>query len=144
MEAKITMIRHIVFLSAITVPLLLTGALPSTGAKSPAMESCSAEWAKMKEAKTIPEGQTWPKFWSQCSKDYAAAHGTPTTTDEATTTTMQKTKKESKTAAVNEDQPTGSSAADKKACDGKWHNYKTSSGEHGWKAYFTFMAKCMP
>src|SRR5262245_38703437 len=141
MEVK-TMIRPMVYLSAITVPLLFTGVLPSMGAKSPAMEACSAEWAKMKEAKTIPEGQTWPKFWSECSKEYAAAHGT--TTEEATTTTTEKTKKATKTAAVNEDEPTGSSAADKKACDGKWHDYKTSSGEHGWKAYFTFMAKCMP
>src|SRR5215475_1635580 len=73
MEVK-TMIRPMVYLSAITVPLLFTGILPSMGAKSPAMEACSAEWAKMKEAKTIPEGQTWPKFWSQCSKEYAAAH----------------------------------------------------------------------
>jgi hypothetical protein len=144
------MIRHIVFLSAISAPLLLAGTLPSTAAKSPAMESCSAEWAKMKEAKTIPEGQTWPKFWSQCSKDYKAAHATDTTTDQSTTNTdettaptTKKAKKATKT-AVNEDEPTGSSAADKKACDGKWHDYKTSSGEHGWKAYFTFMAKCMP
>jgi hypothetical protein len=82
MEAK-TMIRAIVYLSAITVPLLFTGILPSMGAKSPAMEACSAEWAKMKEAKTIPEGQTWPKFWSQLatnvvvSKYFYGENGTP-------------------------------------------------------------------
>jgi hypothetical protein len=28
----------------------------------------------MKSAKSVPEGLTWPKFWSQCSKDYAAAN----------------------------------------------------------------------
>jgi hypothetical protein len=44
------------------------------GGKSTAMASCSADWAKMKEAGTIPAGQTWPKFWSQCAKDYAAAN----------------------------------------------------------------------
>jgi hypothetical protein len=140
MEAKMN--RHIGFVAAICAPLVIAWVVPAIAAKSPAMEACSAEWAKKKEAKTIPEGQTWPKFWSQCSKEYAAAHGT--TTDEATTATTQKTTKATKTAAVNEDESTGSSATDKKACDGKWGDYKTSSGAHGWKAYFTFMAKCMP
>jgi hypothetical protein len=140
MEAK--MDRHIGFVAAICAPLVIAWVVPAIAAKSPAMEACSAEWAKKKEAKTIPEGQTWPKFWSQCSKEYAAAHGT--TTDTATTATTQKTTKATKTAAVNEDESTGSSATDKKACDGKWGDYKTSSGTHGWKAYFTFMAKCMP
>lgn len=46
----------------------------AAGGKSTAMASCSAEWAQMKEAGTIPAGQTWPKFWSQCAKDYAAAN----------------------------------------------------------------------
>jgi hypothetical protein len=45
-----------------------------TAGKSPAMTACSAEWAKMKAAGTTPAGQTWPKFWSQCAKDYAAAN----------------------------------------------------------------------
>ena len=79
--------RHIGFVAAICAPLVIAWVVPAIAAKSPAMEACSAEWAKKKEAKTIPEGQTWPKFWSQCSKEYAAAHGT--TTDEATTATTQ-------------------------------------------------------
>ena len=109
------------------------------------MEACSGQWAKMKEAKTIPEGQTWPKFWSQCSKDYAAAHASETTKDQAgAAATTDKTAKSTKTASVNEDEPSGSSGKDKKACDTKWHDYKSTSGAHGWKAYFTFMAKCMP
>ncbi|BCP51532.1 hypothetical protein K32_01490 [Kaistia sp. 32K] len=45
-----------------------------TAGKSPAMAACSDEWAKMKDAGKVPAGQTWPKFWSQCSKDYAAAN----------------------------------------------------------------------
>jgi hypothetical protein len=45
-----------------------------TGGKSAAMEACSAEWAKMKAAGTVPAGQSWPKFWSQCAKDQAAAN----------------------------------------------------------------------
>jgi hypothetical protein len=48
----------------------------------------------------------------------------------------QKTMKAPKTAAVNETEPNGSSAVDKKACDGKWHDYKASSGQHGWKVIF--------
>ncbi len=42
--------------------------------KSPAMQACSDQWAKLKADGKVPDGQTWPKFWSQCSKDYAAAH----------------------------------------------------------------------
>ncbi|PPE81490.1 hypothetical protein C3941_01890 [Kaistia algarum] len=42
--------------------------------KSPAMAACSDEWAKLKADGKVPAGQTWPKFWSQCAKDYAAAH----------------------------------------------------------------------
>lgn len=42
--------------------------------KSPAMAACSDQWAKLKADNKVPAGQTWPKFWSQCSKDYAAAN----------------------------------------------------------------------
>src|SRR5690348_2885266 len=105
------MITRISLLSALAAPFILSGAVTSIAAKSPAMEYCSGEWAKMKDAKTIPEGETWPKYWSKCSKDYAAAHPGEATTDqtatapeENTTTTTKKTKK-TKTAAVNEDEP---------------------------------------
>src|SRR5438045_9143473 len=119
------MIRSVRLLGAVVTSVLLM-TLSAIGAKSPAMEACSGQWGKMKEAKTIPEGQTWPKYWSQCSKDYAAAHASETTTDQATTapeettatTTTKKAKKSTRTAAVNEDEPAGSSGADKKACDG--------------------------
>jgi len=54
---------------------LLAAALPASAAtKSPAMQSCSDDWSKLKSTNKVPDGQTWPKFWSQCSKDYAAAH----------------------------------------------------------------------
>ncbi|HWJ74050.1 MAG TPA: hypothetical protein VNX29_12860 [Kaistia sp.] len=42
--------------------------------KSPAMQACSDQWSQLKADDKVPAGQTWPKFWSQCSKDYAAAH----------------------------------------------------------------------
>ncbi|WP_407050772.1 hypothetical protein [Methyloraptor flagellatus] len=35
------------------------------------------------------------------------------------------------------------SGAQKKACDAKWKTEKEKTGAKGWKAYFTFMAKCM-
>jgi len=60
---------------SLSLPLGLVGSVPASAAtKSAAMQSCSDDWAKMKSADQVPAGQTWPKFWSQCSKDYAAAH----------------------------------------------------------------------
>jgi hypothetical protein len=44
-------------------------------------------------------------------------------------------------ATVDEDEP--SSAEQKKACDAKWKIERDKTGAKGWKAYFTFMAKCM-
>src|SRR5438270_478040 len=54
--------------------LYLATAPASFGAKSPAMEHCSGEWAKMKSAGTIPQGQTWPKFWAMQDRRAAALH----------------------------------------------------------------------
>ena len=45
--------------------------LPATAAKSPTMTYCSGLWAELKEAGKT-RGQTWPQFWSQCSKEHAA------------------------------------------------------------------------
>ena len=44
--------------------------LPSFAA-TPAMEACSGKWADLKAAGKT-KGQTWPEFWNQCSKDFAA------------------------------------------------------------------------
>jgi len=30
-------------------------------------KKCAAEWHAAKDANKIPEGMTWPKFWSQCN-----------------------------------------------------------------------------
>jgi hypothetical protein len=46
-------------------------ALPVSAAKSPAMEACSKQWDDMKTAGKTG-GKTWPSFWSDCSKDFAA------------------------------------------------------------------------
>ena len=110
---------------------------PSFAAKSPAMEACSAQWADMKKAGKT-EGQTWPQFWSQCSKDYAARNAGGAAEPEKTT----KSSKKATTAAVDESDTTGS-GQQKKDCDAKWGAYKTKTGAHGWHDYFQFMAKCM-
>jgi hypothetical protein len=86
------------------------------------------------------EGTTWPSFWSQCSKDFAAKNG-----GEAAPAPEKATKagKESskKTARNEDDNP--SSAAQKKDCDAKWDANKTKTGAHGWHDYFQFMSRCM-
>jgi hypothetical protein len=130
------------FFIAVVTPMLMAATLPAVAATSPAMVTCKAQWTEMTEADSIPQGLTWSKFWSSCSKDYAATHRTDAGRTRAAATT--KTPTATKTIAVNEDEPTGSSAADKDACDGKWVDYKTRTHAHGWKVYFTFMSKCMP
>ena len=52
--------------------------LPATAATSPTMTYCSSLWAELKEAGKT-RGQTWPQFWSQCSKNYAS-QGVPSRT----------------------------------------------------------------
>ena len=122
-----------------TFPIFLLAAsiaLPSFAA-TPAMEACSAKWADLK-ASGKTKGQTWPEFWSQCSKDFAAKNGTEPAQPEKTTSK----KAAAKTAAVDESD-SSSSGQQKKACDEKWGSYKGRSGAHGWHDYFQFMARCM-
>jgi hypothetical protein len=112
-------------------------------AKSPAMEACSKQWDDMKAAGKT-EGKTWPSFWSQCSKDFAAKNGgeaAPPEKAEKPAKTEKTTTKSSKTARNEEDDP--NSAAQKKDCDAKWDANKTKTGAHGWHDYFQFMSRCM-
>jgi hypothetical protein len=106
---------------------------PAAAATSAAMKACSHQWSVMKKANKVPEGQKWSDFWSQCSKDYAAKNGSDTATEPAKTT---------KTAAVSEDDSSGSAQA-KKDCDAKWDANKAKTGAHGWHDYFQFMSRCM-
>ena len=108
-------------------------AIQPAAAKSPAMEACSKQWGDMKAAGKTGD-KTWPSFWSQCSKDYAAKNGGDTETE--------KPAKMKKTAAVSEDDSSGSAQA-KKDCDAKWGSYKARTGAHGWHDYFQFMSKCI-
>ena len=138
------MLRYL--LPAIILPaaFVLAASVPMAhAAKSPAMESCSGEWKKMKDAGTIPSGQTWPKFWSQCSKDYAAAHPDDAAGQQDTQTTPAPKKAGSTKAATADESDTAGSGEQKKQCDAKWSSYKSRTGAHGWHDYFQFMAKCM-
>ena len=84
------------------------------------------------------QGQTWPEFWSKCSKDFAGTE--PAQPEKATS--KKAPEKSAKTATVDENDSSGS-GEQKKACDAKWDTYKGRSGAHGWHDYFQFMAKCM-
>ncbi|MBB6306192.1 hypothetical protein [Xanthobacter tagetidis] len=37
------------------------------------MKECGAQWRTQKEAGKIPDGQTWPQYWSACNKRLKAA-----------------------------------------------------------------------
>jgi hypothetical protein len=116
--------------------------LPADAARSLAMKSCSGQWAAMKKANTVPEGETWSQFWSQCSKDFAAKNGGDTgTLEKAAPEKASQTKKPATTAAAEDDSP--SSAQQKKDCDAKWDANKARTGAHGWHDYFLFMSRCM-
>ena len=131
-----------------TAPIVLSAAfsivafvaLPVSAAKSPAMEACSKQWDDMKAAGKT-EGKTWPSFWSECSKDFAAKNGT----DAAAPEKPAKAEKAPKKAATNvrNEDDSASSAQQKKDCDAKWDANKTKTGAHGWHDYFQFMSKCI-
>src|SRR5262245_17854171 len=83
-------------------------------AKSPAMAACSKQWADMKAAGQTA-GQTWPHFWSQCSKEAAAKDGSDVALPTKSAKTERQSTKPTKTARNEDDSAT--SAAQKKDCD---------------------------
>ena len=121
-----------------TLCITVFASLPVVAATSPAMKACSQQWADMKNANKVPEGEKWSAFWSQCSKDFAAKNGGATATEEKPSAPA----KAKKTAAISEND-SASSAQEKKDCDAKWNANKASTGAHGWHDYFQFMSKCM-
>src|SRR5215475_13489154 len=121
----------ILMVLAATGYITALASLPAAATTSSAMKACSHQWSVMKKANKIPEGQKWSDFWSQCSKDYAAKNGADTASE-----------KPAKTAAVSEDDSSGSAQA-KKDCDAKWGANKAKTGAHGWHDYFHFFSKCM-
>jgi len=48
---------------------------PATAATT---AECSQRWAEMKKNDKVPQGMTWPKFLSQCSKDMVGSDEKPT------------------------------------------------------------------
>jgi hypothetical protein len=122
-----------------TASILVLTPFPSFAARSPALKACSSQWAGLKKAGKT-EGQTWPQFWSQCSKDFAANNPGAATAPEKPTATKATAK--SIATARNEDDSAGSAQL-KKDCDAKWDANKAKTGDHGWHDYFQFMAKCM-
>jgi hypothetical protein len=146
----------IVILSAAIAAFAGSAAMAAT---SPAEKACSAQWADLKKANKVPDGQTWPKFWSECSKEFAAKNPTDATAKKETAApakTEAKTetpaapvkaapakepKETKKTVAVDDDTPNANQQ--KRDCDAKWDQHKVSSGAHGWHDYFKFMAGCL-
>ena len=113
---------------------------PVDAARSPAMKFCSGQWADMKKANKVPEGEKWSEFWSQCSKDFAAKNGDEGTAEKAAPK-ASKANKPAATASAEDDSPR--SAQQKKDCDAKWDANKTRTGSHGWHDYFQFLSRCM-
>ena len=116
-------------------------ALPVSAAKSPAMEACSKQWDDMKAAGKTG-GKTWPSFWSDCSKDFAAKNTTEAAAPEKPAKAEKVTPKKAVTSVRNEDD-NASSAQQKKDCDARWDANKAKTGAHGWHDYFQFMSRCI-
>jgi hypothetical protein len=135
-----TMKTGIVFISLFTaLSIVVLVSSSAQAAKSPAMEACSKQWGDMKAAgQTI--GQTWPHFWSQCSKDFVAKNGSEVAAPAKSAKAEKESKKPTQTAR-NDDSP--NSAAQKKDCDARWDANKAKTGAHGWHDYFQFMSRCM-
>jgi hypothetical protein len=121
---------------------IVLGLSSAQAAKSPAMETCSKQWNDMKAAGQTG-GKTWPSFWSQCSKDFAAkGEGGDVAIPAEKPAKAEKSSRKSTTTARNEDD-NSNSAAQKKDCDARWDANKTKTGAHGWHDYFQFMSQCM-
>ena len=57
---------RILLSSALVSIGLLSLASPASAADN-AMKVCGAKYQAAKSAKTLPAGQTWPKYWSACN-----------------------------------------------------------------------------
>src|SRR5690606_31734785 len=99
---------------------LFAATLPAA-AQSTAMQSCSDDWAKMKSAGSVPEGQTWPKFWSQCAKDYAAANPSEDAAPAAKATTSKAAKAKP---AAEPAASTGGKSTAMATCSAQWAQMK--------------------
>jgi len=130
---------------------LFAATLPASAAtKSAAMQSCSDDWAKMKADDKVPAGQTWPKFWSQCSKDYAAAH--PDDSDAATAAkapaapepkaAAKSTAKAATDKAAAEAKPAAAKSAAMASCSDDWAKMKAANKVPAGQTWPKFWSQC--
>jgi hypothetical protein len=118
---------------------LFAATLPAA-AQSTAMQSCSDDWAKMKSANTVPEGQTWPKFWSQCAKDYAAAHPSEDAAPAAKADTKAAKAKPAEKAA--EPAAAGGKSTAMASCSAEWASMKDAGKVPAGQTWPKFWSQC--
>jgi protein-disulfide isomerase len=131
------MIRATILGVSAAAALMLT--MPS--AQAATLAECAAQWRELKDNGQQGD-QTYREFSSKCMKaDNAAAEEPAPAKKKA----AEDKPKKAKQVVEIEDQSDGNngSGALKKECDAKWKVNKASTGATGWKAYFTFMARCM-
>jgi hypothetical protein len=135
------MIRTALFASAALAIFVL--AAPS--AQAATLAECAGQWRQLKEdGKT--DGMTYREFSSKCMKgDGGGETAAAAEEDETPKKKAEKKPKKAKQIVEVEDEDDGNSGSGalKKECDAKWKVQKASTGASGWKAYFTFMSKCM-
>ncbi len=127
--------------------LLATGLLALATSFTPVhaatMADCAAQWQQLK-ASNQQGTQSYRDFSKACLTGGAAsaAQAPPAAATAPAPAAAQKPPTQIATAPSAVDD-TSSSAAAKKACDSKWGDRKQQTGEHGYKAYFSFMANCL-
>jgi hypothetical protein len=124
--------------------ILATGLLAFATSFAPAhaatMADCASQWQQLKAS-----GQQGTQTYRDFSKACMAGGAAPTTQAAApapAAAVPPKPPTQVAAAPVGADD-TPSSAAAKKVCDSKWSDRKQQTGEHGYKAYFTFMSGCL-
>ncbi len=135
------MIRYLL-LSAVAAAAM---SIAAPSAQAATLAECAAQWRTLKEQGKQGD-QTYREFSSKCMKGDSAEAAPAAEEPPAKKETADKPKKKKQEVAadaVDENDGNNGSGALKKECDAKWKTNKASTGASGWKAYFTFMAKCM-
>jgi hypothetical protein len=132
------MIRTLM-LAGIAAAALFTS---SAGAQAATLAECAAQWRELKD-KGQQGDQTYREFSSKCMKSDSAAAPAAEEEAPAKKKTAEKPKKKQVVEVDDEGDGNNGTGALKKECDAKWKVQKASTGASGWKAYFTFMSKCM-
>jgi hypothetical protein len=128
-----TMAYKIAIIAAAAACALIS-ATPSSAAT---LAECAKQWNELKEAGNQGD-LTYREFSQKCMRGDVAAEEPKEEKKKA-----EAKKKPKQVVEVDDESEGESSFAQKKACDGKWKTHKASTGASGWKAYFTYMSKCM-